>query len=260
MIDFHAHVLPNIDDGARDIEETFQLMQEAKKAGFEAIILTSHYLEGYYETDNFERRVWKDVLMQNSEIQEIQLELFLANEIYFSENMISLLEQGKASTINNTHYILFELPMEQKPIQLQQEIAYLHSKGIIPILAHPERYSFVQKDPNQVYELIKQGLLIQSNYGSFIGQYGKKAQRTAFLLLEHHMIHFLGSDVHRPRTIYPKIQEILPFLEEKIGKEEVRKLTTQNAKLILQDEKLETVEIEPIHFTFFEKIKTYFGR
>lgn len=260
MIDFHAHILPNIDDGAKDIDQTFHLMQEAKKAGFDGVILTSHYLEGFYETDHLERKVWKEVLTQNTEIQKINLALYLANEIYFSENIFSLLEQGKVSTIHNSHYILFELPMKEKPFNLECELQNLKAKGIIPILAHPERYDFIQKNPNMVLELIEKGILMQCNFGSFIGQYGKKAQKTVNLLLEHHMIHFLGSDVHKPNTIYPRIQEIVKQLEEKIGIEELEKLTTKNAKLVLEDKQVEIQEPEEIIMNLTEKIKTYFGK
>ena len=107
MIDFHTHILPNIDDGARNIDETIQLMQEAQKAGFEAIISTSHYMEGYYETNVPEREMWVNVIYQKVQEENLNMKLYLGNEIYLSEDIISLLEEGKASTMNDTSYVLF---------------------------------------------------------------------------------------------------------------------------------------------------------
>ena len=109
MIDFHSHILPNIDDGARSIEETFNLIQEAKNVGFDAIISTSHYMENYYETDTPEREVWINAIYENLQAKNINIKLYLGNEIYLSENIIKLLEEGKASTINDTSYVMIQV-------------------------------------------------------------------------------------------------------------------------------------------------------
>ena len=176
MIDFHTHILPNIDDGSKSIEETFNLISEAEKAGFDGIILTSHYIEGYYETDTPEREVWLKAISENLRPKGINTNLYLANEIYLTENIMSLLEQGKASTINNTCYVLFEMPLNNEPLNLYDVVYSLQENKLIPILAHPERYSFIQQEPELVYDLIQKGCLMQANYGSILGQYGRKAK------------------------------------------------------------------------------------
>lgn len=260
MIDFHAHVLPNIDDGARDIQETFQLIEEAKKAGFSGIVLTSHYLEGYYETDTMERRIWKEVLEQNTEIKNYEVDLFLGSEVYFSQKIVSFLKEGRASTIHNSHYVLFELPMNYEPFDLYNVIYHMQSNQIIPILAHPERYPYIQKNPNIVYELIEKGVLIQSNYGSFVGQYGKTAQKIVNQLLAHNMIHFLGSDVHRASTIYLKIPEILKKLEEKIGREKLEQIIEIYPNLVIKDQKITIEQPEEMVIDWKEKLRNLFRK
>ena len=255
MIDIHKHILPNIDDGARSIDETFTLIKEAKNAGFEAIVSTSHYKEGYYETDTPEREVWINAIYENLKAKNIDVELYLGNEIYMSENMIRLLEEGKASTINDTSYVLFEMPLNAEPLNLYDVIYEMLQYKIVPILAHPERYTFIQKEPELVYDLIKKGVLMQANYGSIIGQYGEKAEIIVKKFLENDMIHMLGSDVHRPGTIYPKIPEILSKLEELIGEEKLEKLTTKNPKLVLHNKRIEIEEPHIIELTLKEKIK-----
>ena len=176
MIDVHSHILPNIDDGSRSIDETFNLIKEAKAAGFDGIICTSHYMENYYETNRPEREVWINAIHENLSAKDIDMQLYIGNEIYMSDNIIKLLEDGKASTLNDTSYVLFELPMNAEPLNLYDTIYEMQQYKIVPILAHPERYSFVQTDPELIYDLIEKGVLMQSNYGSIIGQYGKKAQ------------------------------------------------------------------------------------
>ena len=254
MIDFHTHILPNIDDGSRSIDETFNLIKEAKEVGFEGIVLTSHYIENYYETDVPERDVWVKAITENLQAKGIETNLYLANEIYISDNMMRLLEEGKASTINNSCYVLFELPLNSEPLNLYDVIYSLQENKLIPILAHPERYSYVQKEPELVYDLIEKGCLMQSNYGSIIGQYGVKAEFIVRKFFENNMIHFLGSDVHRQNSIYPKIPFALEKIREIVGEQKLEELTTINPKLVLANKKIDIDEPEEFSLSFKEKV------
>ena len=239
MIDFHSHIIPNIDDGSRSIEETFNLLKEAKEAGFESIILTSHYIENYYETNVPERDMWVKAISENLRDKGIDINLYLGNEIYMSDNMMELLIDGKASTINNSCYVLFEMPLNVEPMNLYDVIYSLQENKLIPVLAHPERYKFIQKEPELVYDLIEKGVLMQANYGSILGQYGDKAEIIVRKFFESNMIHFLGSDVHRPNTIYKKIPQALEEIEEIVGKQKLEELTTINPKLALENKRID---------------------
>lgn len=254
MIDFHSHILPNIDDGARSIEETFHLIKEAKEAGFEGIISTSHYIEDYYETNAPEREVWIKLIYEKLLEKGLDIKLYLGSEIYFSPKIISLLEEGKACTINDTSYVLFELPMNVEPMNLYDIVYEMLQYKLVPILAHPERYSFVQKEPNLVYDLIQKGVLMQANYGSFIGQYGEKAKIIAQKFLEHNMVHFLGTDVHRENSIYSKVPTIIQELEAKIGKEKLEKITDMNPKLVLHNKRIDIEEPTEVELSFKERL------
>lgn len=259
MIDFHSHILPNIDDGSRNIEETFNLIKEAKDAGFDKIILTPHYIENYYETDVAEREVWLDAISKNLSVKNYEGKLYLANEIYMSENIIKLLESSKASTINNTSYVLFELPLNSEPLNLYDIIYEMQQYKIVPVLAHPERYTFMQKEPELIYDLVQKGVLMQQNYGSIIGQYGKKAQVIARKMLDNNLVHFLGSDVHRQNTIYKKIPEILIEIKNIIGEEKLEELTTKNAELALLNKRIDIRTPMKIELSFKEKLQMNFN-
>lgn len=257
MIDVHSHILPNIDDGSRSIDETFNLIKEAKAAGFDGIICTSHYMENYYETNRPEREVWINAIHENLSAKDIDMQLYIGNEIYMSDNIIKLLEDGKASTLNDTSYVLFELPMNAEPLNLYDTIYEMQQYKIVPILAHPERYSFVQTDPELIYDLIEKGVLMQSNYGSIIGQYGKKAQMLVIKFLENNMVHMLGSDAHRQNTIYTRIPEILNELYSIIGEEKTNELTTVNPTLVLNNKKIDIREPHKVELTIKEKFSLY---
>lgn len=254
MIDLHSHILPGLDDGSRTIEETFNLIKEAEEVGFEAIISTSHYMEGYYETNAAEREVWLQSIEKNLPIKNIGMKLYLGNEIYFSEHIIQLLEERRASTINDTSYVLFEMPLNAEPLNLYDVIYSMLQYKLVPILAHPERYSFVQQEPELVYDLIQKGVLMQCNYASIIGYYGEKAKIIVKKLFENNAVHFLGSDVHRAKTIYPRIPQILNEIERIIGSEKLEELTTTNPKLVLQNKRIDIDNPNKIELTLKEKI------
>ena len=257
MIDFHTHILPNIDDGSRSIEETFNLIKEAKEVGFEGIVLTSHYIENYYETDTPEREVWVNAIKENLEAKGIETNLYLANEIYLSENLMTLLEEGKASTINNSCYVLFEMPLNNEPMELYDVIYSMQENKLIPVLAHPERYSFIQKEPELVYDLIEKGCLMQANYGSILGQYGQKAEYIVRRFFENNMIHFLGTDVHRQNSIYSKVPRAMQEIEQIVGPEKLQELTTTNPKLALANKRIEIEDPIEVTLSLKEKIMMF---
>lgn len=255
MIDVHTHIIPNIDDGSKSVEETFNLIKEAANAGFNKIISTSHYMEDYYESEVKERKAWIDALNQKIQEQNINVKLYLGNEIYLSSNIIKLLEEEKASTLNNTSYVLFEMPLNSKPLELYDTLFEMLRCKLVPILAHPERYSFVQKDPELIYDLIEKGVLMQCNFGSFIGYYGTKAEIIAKQLLLKNMVHFLGSDVHKQESIYPKIPKILSEIKKIVGEDKLHELTEINPELVLNNKKIEVDDPKHLKFSFKEVLK-----
>lgn len=241
MIDFHSHILPNIDDGSTCMEETVKLIKEAYRVGFTGIISTSHYIQGYYECDCNERKKLLETINNQKEVESSFTNypaLYLGSEIYITPEIIELIKDRKASTINNTRYVLFELPMNTKPLFAKETIYRLIENGYKPIIAHPERYSYVKENIEYVKELKNMGALFQSNYGSIIGMYGSGAKKTIKQLLKNDLISFMGSDVHKTGQIYPQIPKILKKMNKLISSEKLEKLTTLNAQEVLKDKEI----------------------
>lgn len=235
MIDFHSHILPGIDDGAKNLEQSIAMVNEAKKVGFTKIISTSHYMENYYECNERDRRQLLKKVQEN--VQGI--ELILGNEIYITNNIIELLQNGQASSINGTKYVLFEFPLiTTRPMNDKEVIYRLVENGYIPIIAHPERYPFIQENPDYLFELEEMGALFQANYGSIIGMYGLKAKKTLKILLKNNLVSFFGSDVHRPEQVYNKMPKIIKKLKKIISNEEFEEFTEINPEKVLKNENI----------------------
>lgn len=253
MIDFHSHIVYRVDDGAETIEDSIRILKLAESAGFEKIILTPHYMQDYYEIQKDEIKQRIELIKEKCKEENINVSLYQANEIYITNHMSELLQEGIASSINNSKYVLFELPMNEEPANLLEVIYSLLENEKTPIIAHPERYTYIQKEPNKLLDLIENGVLFQTNYGSILGQYGKEIQKTANLLLEHNFIHFLGSDVHKTGNIYGHIDEIKKQLRKIISEEKIEELTQKNIEKVLKDEKIEIEEPLKIKQGFLKK-------
>ncbi len=251
MIDIHTHLLNNVDDGSRDPIESLTNIKLAEEAGFTDIILTPHFIEGYYE-NNYETIKPKiEELRRKIKDNNINLNLHHGNEVYFSDKMEYLIKNNIVASLAQSKYLLFELPLRSKILTLDNIIIDIQSAGFIPVLAHPERYTFIQENPNEILNIISKGVLIQSNYGSIIGQYGKEANKTIIKMLKHNMIHFLATDTHRHGYIYGHFYKVEKEVLKYISKEKWLELTTTNAQHILDNTEFEIENPTPIKKKLF---------
>ena len=239
MIDVHSHILPSVDDGANDINETFKILEEACNAGFSDIFATSHYIEGEYEFNKTDREFIIEALMQKIEEEGLNIKLHIGAEGYISSDFPKLIEAGEVPTLGNSRYVLFELPLRAKVMYTSEVINKLLNMKLIPIIAHPERYEIVQDDPSIAIDWIDDGALLQCNYASIIGRYGLTAKETLFKLLDANAVNFLGTDNHRAGSIYTKMSEIKKEFIKRIGKDKFYELSEINPRCILNNEEIE---------------------
>lgn len=232
MVDFHSHILPDIDDGSKDYDESTRLLIEAKQAGFTKIVSTSHYAVDCFEVPEYKRKKLIDDLKQEKE----SLDIILGSEIFLTYNIVDLLKEYKASTINGTNYILIELPLRNSFPNLKDFLNKLRNNDYKLILAHPERYSIIHKNFNLLYDLKELGVIFQSNYGSILGIYGGATKRTVKRMFKENLISLLGSDVHRENSIYPKIPKAIEKIKKIISEEDFKKLSNDNAEIVLKGE------------------------
>lgn len=234
--DLHSHILFGIDDGSRNIDESIDILKTASKEGVTKIMLTPHYMENTkYVSENNEKIKLFQVLKDKCKEYNIPVELYLGNEIYLTENILELLKKGHCLTLNQTSYVLVELPMYNELLSAPSIIYDMIEAGLTPIIAHPERYRYFQNDITKMEEFLEMGAYFQGNYKSLFGYYGKDAKKTLEKLLKNDYIQFLGSDTHRNETFDTKL--LLKKLKKIVKKDEkIEKLLEGNFEKLLQDE------------------------
>lgn len=234
MIDIHTHLLYGVDDGSKSIDESVSIIKHLCEVGVTDIVLTPHYIN--YTIHN-SSKTNNEIRMQDLKIrlacENIKVNLYLGNEIYIDDEIISLLQNGKISSINNSKYLLIELPMSGEHESYFDIFLDLINLGYKVILAHPERYHAFQNDLSKVYELDEIGVLFQCNIGSILGDYGKGSKKTIKKLLKEGLVAFLASDIHREKSDYNFIQNAKNKLKKYISEDEINNLLENNAKKIL---------------------------
>ena len=257
MIDIHSHILPGIDDGSNSLEESMNIIKKAVNANVTDIILTPHYMLGSdYIVNNEEKKKLVSKLKNEIKKQNLPINIYLGNEVFVENDMDSLVKKGEASTLNGSKYLLFELPLNYVYNGIGDVLFNLGCEGYIPVIAHPERYAFLKENPSLIAELIDKGALFQSNIGSFLGTYGKKAKETAILFLKHHAITFIGSDIHHDKhDFYERIDECKNIMRKYVSEDEIDDLFNNNANKILNKEKIDVRECTPFKKSLFGKWK-----
>ena len=235
MIDLHAHILTDTDDGASSFEESVALLYEARKAGFTGIVCTPHYMQGFYEKDsNYIKEKIKELEV---DAKRVGIHLYQGNEIYGTNEICKFLNEEKVLRINNSRYLLIEFSINNEPTKNSSEIIEeIIKNGYIPIIAHPERYPYVQKDIKFIKNLMKKGALLQANFASIDGYYGISAKKTIIKLLKNKMIQFLGSDVHDKRAIYVNIPQYIKKISKYLSENEIDELVYKNPIKVIHNE------------------------
>ena len=235
MVDMHSHIINEIDDGSKSIEMTINMLKKAEESGTTDIIATPHFMRGRFEVE------YKDVIKRAEELKKIvkenniHINIYVGQEVYYSKNLLEYYNDKIIGTINNTKYMLIELPMLEFNIdEVINTIYELQIRGIVPIIAHPERYKPFIKKPSMINKLINEGMLFQMNAGSISGDFGKDVKKTAAKYLEHNVYSFIGSDAHRDRGRDTDMSEALNILESY-----ERKVFINNGKAMLQNEDVE---------------------
>lgn len=221
MTDIHNHLLFGVDDGSKTLEESVDVLRDMANYGFKNVILTPHYIkDSTYNNranDNFKRlKLLKDALYQNN----ININLFLGNEIYIDDDIYELLLNKDAYTLNGSQFVLIELPMSGEYPGYEEIFKFLQSKGCKIILAHPERYLAFQRNYNYIYELAKMGVYFQGNLESILGRYGENANQMIRRLLKEKRLAFLATDIHAKKHDYKTWDKAKHEILKIISKEE----------------------------------------
>ncbi len=201
FVDIHNHILPGIDDGAKTIEDSLNLLKKMKELGVKQFIPTPHIMQDFYpNTDDTIGDAYQTLLSAlNSDLLE-GITLNPAAEYMIDNHFESLLENRNLFTLKRS-YVLIEMSYFQAPINLEDIIFKIKTQGYIPVLAHPERYSFYHNNLDYYKRLKQLGCCFQLNLLSLSDHYGKNVEKTAHYLIEEQLIDYVGTDIHNENHI-----------------------------------------------------------
>lgn len=239
MVDLHTHILPGIDDGADCIEESLAMLRQAYYAGTRHMVVTPHFWnrsQSRFELSRAQLEQRFNALAGAYAEQGGKIKLYLGAEHYGTTEIGGLCSAGEVVPINGSKYVLIEFDFEDDFQRVSFVLSQLRSFGYIPIIAHPERYDFIGKNPSNVYVLLEKGCLFQINKGSPFGRYGSAAAKVSNWMLDNRIAHFVASDCHSPFQRTPELRGAHELLTYRLGAGYADRLFIQNPMRVLQGE------------------------
>ncbi len=241
MVDIHSHILGGTDDGAHDFDESVEMGMLSAGDGVTIMVATPHSHDGVHETHNpslLRRRVDELNARLNGHPR-----IELGCELRFTHDVVKHVCFDKsAPTIAGGPYALIEFPHLIAPVGSERVLFELMSNQIKPVIAHPERNRVLMAEPERFFGMVEMGVLGQMDSGSILGQFGKKVQKTARIMLEHGLIHIMASDCHNTRNRLPGLSTAVAATARIVGDEVAQALVRDNPRAV--------VEGEPIPYRF----------
>jgi protein-tyrosine phosphatase len=277
MIDLHSHILPNLDDGPRTMEDSIQMCRISYHDGIRTIVATPHILPGIYKNDRStiltKLHELNDALVQSAichpqsaksldsaistlrsrataedgripclsgrQAQSaIPLRVLPGADVHFSSDILQRYEKGEIVTVNDRgRYLMVEFAFQGIPYQAEEVLFQLLTKGIIPIISHPERNMEIGQRPQRYYEMIRMGCLGQVTAMSLTGEFGPGVRRIAEKLLSKRLLHIIASDAHSIDRRPPILSAAVGVAEKMVGKEEAYKMVTEYPQAVLDGKK-----------------------
>lgn len=197
MIDLHNHILPMIDDGAKNWDDAISMAKEAVQNGIEIIVATPHHQNGVYANKAHAVLNIMNELNEKLQAEKIPLTVYPGNETHIYVDFVEDLKTNQFFTINNNKkYVYLELPFGDVPRFAEQLVYDIQLAGFIPIIPHPERNEDIRSNPMKLYQLVNAGALTQITSGSLLGNFGKDIQKFTYDLIDNNLTHMLATDAH----------------------------------------------------------------
>lgn len=196
LVDMHSHLLAELDDGVKSLEEAERIILHFRQMGFKKLITTPHIMSDVYRNTPAGINAKLSLLKAHLASKEIDVEVSAAAEYYLDEALMKMIDENEPLLTFGDNYLLFETNFLSSPYFLKDFIFKAITKGYRLILAHPERYLYLQEDLSKAEDLIDRGVYFQLNLSSLTGYYSKQVQQLAFKLIDRGWIHFIGSDCH----------------------------------------------------------------
>lgn len=253
MIDIHCHILPGIDDGSQSMEESVRLCEMGRMNHIRQMVATPHFnaignLDNFIELrDEKAARLKKEIAGRNIDVEIFcGAEVFVDDDIFFSKSL-------KRASINNSRYLLTEFDFYNNNIKTVFDyLDEIRSMGLIPIIAHPERYSYFQMDYDAVNELFSRNVLFQINASSLASRGTREEFELAYEMAYKGAVAFIATDAHSARFRPNDLETMIRYFPQDIDRNLMIRMLKTNAEHVLKDE-----PVRPNRFIRLEKRRFY---
>ena len=238
FIDIHSHIVPDVDDGSESFDESCDIIRSASSSGTSVMVATPHFNNPFQGRSGVTK---KTVLEKYSELKRVVAEevpsvtLFLGSELLVRDNIHEVLGNNEFFSINGSRYLLVEFAFDEKISNVKRYIEIIMSFGIVPVIAHPERYLFFENSYEDIYSIAEKGCLFQINKDSPLGKYGEKANKLSRWFIKNELVHCFAGDCH---GVYHRNADMTGLYEWLINYYPVTKINSlihDNPKRILLD-------------------------
>jgi protein-tyrosine phosphatase len=235
MIDLHCHILPGIDDGAPDRAVAVAMARCAAADGITHIACTPHIYPGLYENNRdgiaAAIAVFREVLAEEG----IALTLAIGADTHLTPDLVADIQARRVPTLNDSRYLLFEPPHHVAPPRLEESVFGLLAAGIVPVLTHPERLSWISTHYDVFARLVRGGTLMQITAGSLTGRFGRNPKYWAERMLDEGLVHLLATDAHHIDKRPPLLAEAREAAAKRVGATEATHLVLTRPRGIYDD-------------------------
>ena len=231
--DIHIHALYNCDDGAKNLEYMYKMIDAAYIDGERFVCLTPHCHPGFFGENSEKIQESFKLLSEYAKDKYPDLQLALGNELRFDQGCAEWIADGRCLCMNNTNYVLVDFDETEEKSRISQGLNSILNKGYIPILAHAERYTKIRGNIKFLIEQKDNGVLIQVDTKSVLGDFGFGTKMFAKSILKNYLADFVSSDAHSLRTRPPGISETYEYIKKKYGTEYAEAVCLKNAKRMI---------------------------
>lgn len=235
LADIHLHALTDTDDGVKTEAEMFRMVDLMCREGCRALCLTPHFHPGYFGDNRKKADDAFAVLKEYASEAWPELQLFRGNELRYSDDCVSWLEDGACRTLNGSRYVLVDFSAAEERRTILRGLDRLLNAGYTPVLAHAERYEKLHPDMREIQNLSDRGVVIQVDGGSLFGAFGLRARLRSRKLVERHLADVVASDAHDLIRRPPMMAKSLEFIQKRQGEMYAKQLCATNAMRILDD-------------------------
>ena len=224
MTDIHCHILPCVDDGAETTDEALELLRSEIEQGVDTVCLTPHLRKKMFISSDETIKKAFEKLKAAAAAAELPVELYLSREYHYDSGLLEKLESGELLPMGQERVLLVEFANLTTYREMLEAVRFVQSCGYKPLIAHVERYAAVQKSPDSIGALIKQGALIQINADSVIGRCGLVMKFTCRYLLKHDMVNVVASDAHDTQMRAVRMKDCEAYISKHYGSEKAEQL------------------------------------